>query len=126
MTNENDVDKKTEETADKIDELRDQSGANADAMLDNAIQFGNDRRAESATLLNRGAEEVKHVTGQASEQLTQAGHKVAERLQSTAGYVQEHSTKDMANEAKTYVKEHPVVAAAGGFVALLLLLWLLK
>jgi ElaB/YqjD/DUF883 family membrane-anchored ribosome-binding protein len=126
MTNENDVEEKAHEAAEKVDELRDQSGANADAMLDNAIQFGNDRRAESATLLNRSAEELKHRTGQASEQLSQAGHKVADRLHSTADYVQEHSTRDMANEARTYAREHPVIAAAGGLIAFIVLLWLLK
>jgi ElaB/YqjD/DUF883 family membrane-anchored ribosome-binding protein len=47
----------------------------------------------------------------------QAGVKVADTMESAAGYLREHNTEDMVGDLEKYVKAHPTTALAGAVVA---------
>lgn len=47
----------------------------------------------------------------------QMGTKVADSLERTAGYLREHDSDQLWEDVETFVKEHPIQAAAGAAVA---------
>ncbi|MGE0058522.1 MAG: hypothetical protein AB7P33_10370 [Dehalococcoidia bacterium] len=132
-TNRDEMKQKAEEMSAKAqataEDIKEQAGAQADAMLDEA----DDRREKAAAGLDRGADEMhsrsdmaKDFGKQAGEQVAAAGHKVASGVETTAQYMHEQSTRDLAKTATKYAQEHPVQAGLGALLTLVVFWRLMK
>lgn len=131
-TNE-EIEKNVQEAATRAqataEDIKEQAGAQADAMLDEADV----RREQVASSLDRGGGEMhsrsdiaRDLGKQAGEQVAAAGHRVASGVETTAHYVHEHSTRDLARTATKYAQEHPVKAGLGALLTLVVFWQLMK
>ena len=71
-----------------------------------------DSRQSTASALERGATSL-HST---SDQLSDFGHRAAERIQSTADYVRQTNLRSMAGDIQDVVKRYPGAALAAAAV----------
>jgi hypothetical protein len=69
---------------------------------------------------------AKDLGKQAGDQVAMAGHKVASGMESTAQYMHEHSTRDIAKTATKYAQEHPVKTGLGALLTLVVFWRLMK
>jgi ElaB/YqjD/DUF883 family membrane-anchored ribosome-binding protein len=97
------VTEKTRETAAEL-------GQKAQDQLDKGTD-------QAASGLEQAAEKLRSQTENSSGMPAQAGVKVAEGMESAAGYLREHNTEDMIGDVERYVKAHPTTALAGAVVA---------
>lgn len=108
-------------------EMTEEAGAGtkstADAARDKATEIGEKAqdRADAgidkaAGGLESAAQKLKERTQEADGMPAQAGTKVAEGMEKTAGYLREHDTSAILDDVETYVKEHPMQAVAGAVV----------
>lgn len=77
-------------------------------------------KGQAAGVMQRTAEELRHRTEGQGGMPQRIGSTAAETLDRTAGYLQEHSTGEIMDDAESYVRAHPVQtvlgAAAVGFI----------
>jgi ElaB/YqjD/DUF883 family membrane-anchored ribosome-binding protein len=101
---------KAQEMAGKTRETVNEMGQKAQDQLDK----GTDQAAGG---LEQAAEKLRSQTEGSSGMPAQAGVKVAEGMESAAGYLRDHDTEDMVGDIEKYVKTHPTTALAGAVVA---------
>lgn len=95
------------------------------------------RQVQSTT--SEGVESVKHNVAsglhsaavRAREQATERGQpglasRIADPMEHSAQYLESHSLPQISEDASSYVREHPIVTAAGVFTAAFLLGRLLR
>jgi ElaB/YqjD/DUF883 family membrane-anchored ribosome-binding protein len=100
----------TEEARHKAEEM----GQQARERAQHTAEQGKDATASG---LDTAAEQIRERVGQGDGTAAQAGTKVADNLERTAGYLREHETGEMWQDLERYVRDHPVQAAAGALVA---------
>lgn len=116
-------------------DLRDSGNSSADTMQDRAQEMAgktretvNEMGQKAQDRLDKGTDQAASGLEQAADRLrgqaegssgmpAQAGVKVAEGMESAAGYLREHNTEDMLGDIESYVKAHPTTALAGAVVA---------
>lgn len=92
-------------TQEKAQEMGSKMQEQADAGLDKA-----------ASGLQKAAEQMRERGG--SEGLQgQVATKAADTMEKTAGYLRDHDTDEIWQDVESFVKEHPMQAAAGALVA---------
>jgi hypothetical protein len=136
-TNKDQVKAKAEESKaraeEKAEDIKEQAGSQADAMLDDSEKRADAMREDMAGNLDSGAEKMhgradmaKDIGKQAGEQVAAAGHKVASGMESTAQYMQQHSSRDIAKTATKYAQEHPMKTGLGALLTLFVFWRLMK
>jgi ElaB/YqjD/DUF883 family membrane-anchored ribosome-binding protein len=105
-----DTQERAQEMAGKARETASQYAEKAQEQLDH----GTDQAAGG---LEQAAEKLREQTQDGGGMPAQAGTKVAEGMESAAGYLREHNTEDMLADLEHYVKAHPTTALAGAVVA---------
>jgi ElaB/YqjD/DUF883 family membrane-anchored ribosome-binding protein len=73
-------------------------------------------RQQAAEGMERGAEKVREGTAASTGIATKAGTKVADRMETAAGYLRAHNTQEMLSDVESYAKSHPGKALAGAVV----------
>ncbi len=77
-------------------------------------------KSQAASVMHRTAEQLRERTEGQSGMPKRVRMTAANTLERTSGYLQEHSTGEMLDEAEQYVRVHPVQtvigAAAVGFI----------
>jgi hypothetical protein len=101
---------KAQDVAEKTRETAAELGQKAQDQLDTGTD-------QAASGLEQAAEKLRSQTENSSGMPAQAGVKVAEGMESAAGYLREHNTEDMIGDVERYVKAHPTTALAGAVVA---------
>jgi len=90
-------------------DLRQKAGQQAEAGIDKA-----------AATADRAANQLREKAAQQGGKTGEIGTKVADKLESTSDYLEQHNTEEILDDVERYVKEHPMqavgVAALGGFV----------
>ena len=112
MTSEN----RTENTSERADDMSRQAQEKASEMSDRAREQAEAGKDQAATGMHTAADRIRERAGG-----SEAGEKVAGTMDSTASYLQEHSTAEIWNDVEDYVRKHPGQALAGAVVAGLLL-----
>ncbi len=103
----NDMQKRdfTSSAQDKATELGDKAQQTADEGMNKAAEG-----MESAA--DKLRERAEHSDGMTAE----AGTKVADTMEKTAGYLRENDTTAILDDVETYVREHPMQALAGAII----------
>jgi ElaB/YqjD/DUF883 family membrane-anchored ribosome-binding protein len=104
------VQQRTEEMAGKAREAASEYGQKAQEQLDK----GTDQAAGG---LEQAADKLRAQTENSEGMPAQVGVKMADSMETAAGYLREHNTEDMLNDVEHYVKEHPTQALVGAVVA---------
>jgi hypothetical protein len=78
------------------------------------IDRGTDQAAGG---LDKAADALRERTRDSDGMGAQAGTRVAEGMETAAGYLREHNSEDMLADLEHYVKAHPTTALAGAVVA---------
>lgn len=94
-------------------EMATEKAGQAKEMAADYAEMGKDRAVEG---LETAASQVRDRFGEEGMQ-GQVGTKVADGLEKTATYLREHEAGEMWSEIETFVKDHPMQAAAGALVA---------
>ena len=88
-----------------------------------ASEFGQKAQEQADMGLDKAAGTVDRAATQLRERAQQqggvqaeVGTKVADGLDKTAGYLQEHDTAEIMDDVERYVREHPLQAMAGAVV----------
>ena len=76
------------------------------------VEAGKDTAAEG---LQSVAEKVREKAG-GDGMTAQAGTKVADTMEKTAGYLREHETGEIMEDIERYVRDHPMQAVAGAVI----------
>ena len=103
------VQERAHEMAGKTKETVAEMGQKAQDQLDKGTD-------QAASGLEQAADKLRSQT-EGNSMPAQAGLKVAEGMESAAGYLREHDTEDMIGDLEKYVKAHPTTALAGAVVA---------
>ena len=107
------VDKAKEQLSGGVEKAKEQ----VSASVDKAKEQIDGNKDKAATGLETAAEKIKGVTGNAEGAPAQAGVKLAEGMESAAGYLKEHSSDEILKDFETFVKEHPAQALVGAVFA---------
>ena len=105
-----DMKSKVQDQASKLQDQAQEYGEKAQEQLD----AGKDQAASG---MKKAADVLRDKTGQSSGMTAQAGTKVADTMESAAGYLREHDTAQMWDDLEAYVREHPAQALAGAAFA---------
>jgi ElaB/YqjD/DUF883 family membrane-anchored ribosome-binding protein len=101
---------KAHELADKTKETATEYGQKAQQQVDKGMD-------EAAGGMERAAEKLRTQTATADGLPAQAGVKVADSMETAAGYLREHNTEDILTDLEHYVRQHPTQALAGAIFA---------
>ncbi|HXH21791.1 MAG TPA: hypothetical protein VNN10_07160 [Dehalococcoidia bacterium] len=83
-------------------------------MAQAQVEVGKDQAASS---METAAQKLRERTMAQGGLGSQAGEKVAEGMESAAGYLREHSTGEIWDDVERYVRAHPMQALAGAAFA---------
>jgi ElaB/YqjD/DUF883 family membrane-anchored ribosome-binding protein len=90
---------------------------------DKAAEYGARVQEQADAGIDAAAEGVGKAASKVREQAArqdgmagQAGVKVADGMEKTAGYLREHDTDQILDDVEQYVREHPMQAVAGAVV----------
>lgn len=86
----------------KAPEVMRKAQEQADARLDTAAEG-----------MQSAASKIRERAQSAEGMPAEAGTKVADTMERTAGYLREHDTNEILDDMETYVREHPMQAVAG-------------
>ena len=90
---------------DKVSEFGQKAQQQADAGKDKA-----------AGGMESAASKLREQAAGTDGMTAQAGTKVADGMEKTAGYLREHDTTEMLDDVEKYVKDHPMQAVAGAVI----------
>jgi ElaB/YqjD/DUF883 family membrane-anchored ribosome-binding protein len=99
------------EPASAVDKMKDkapevmQKAQKADAGIDTA-----------AGSMESAADKIRERTQGKEGMPAEAGAKVADTMERTAGYLREHDSSEILDDVERFVREHPVQAVAGALV----------
>lgn len=96
-------------------EMGQQAKERAQHTAEQARERAEQGKDATASGLDTAADQIRERMGDG--RTGQAGAKVADNLERTAGYLREHETTEMWRDLEHYVKEHPVQAAVGALAA---------
>jgi hypothetical protein len=105
----------------RAQEMGRQGQEKASEMAERAQERAEVGREQAAGGMHSAADQIRERTGSSEGMPREAGAKVAETMDSTANYLQEHSTSEIWNDVELYVRKHPGQALAGAVVAGLLI-----
>jgi ElaB/YqjD/DUF883 family membrane-anchored ribosome-binding protein len=74
-------------------------------------------KQQAAGGMEKAAEMVRERAAQTGGVPAQAGARVADTMESAAGYLREHDTAQMWDDLEAYVRQHPAQALAGAAFA---------
>jgi hypothetical protein len=112
-----DFERRRQEAEDRTLEYAEGAKAKAGEYAEKARDQVEAGREQAASSMNRMADAVRERTADSSGVAGQAGAKVAESMESAAGYLREHNTSDIWSDVESYAKGHPGKALAGAVVA---------
>lgn len=98
------------EIASKAQEKAGEVGSMARERADQGLDRAADGLQKAADTMRSRMEDQGGLQGQ-------VGTKVAGGLEATASYLKEHDSAELWSEVESFVKEHPMQAAAGALVA---------
>ena len=107
----------TENVLDKAKEAKDKAGEKVSEYSDRAIEQAEAGREKAATRMEQAAGTLREKVSAQSGLSAEAGTKVADTMEKTAGYLHDHSTTEMWDDVESYVREHPAKALMGAVVA---------
>jgi len=107
------MDKAKEQIQPGMDKAKEQLEGGVDKAKDQ-VDTGIDKAAEG---LESTAERIKGMAGEGDGMPAQAGTKIAEGMETAAGYLKEHSSDEILNDLEMFVKEHPTQALVGAVFA---------
>jgi ElaB/YqjD/DUF883 family membrane-anchored ribosome-binding protein len=90
-----------------------QAATKAREKAQEQAEAGIDTAAEG---LSSAADKIRERAAGVDGMPAQAGTKVADTMERTAGYLREHDTNEIVDDLERYVREHPVQAVAGAIV----------
>lgn len=93
---------KAAETKDKVQE-----------KVKETTEEGIDRTAEG---VQSAADRIRTQAEERGGMTAEAGTKVADTMERTAGYLREHDSEQIIDDVERYVRQHPVQAVAGAVV----------
>jgi hypothetical protein len=102
---------------DQAQAVKDRAMEQAEAVRDKAMEQADAAKDEAADRLQSGARSLRERAEGAGGTTGQAGVKVADTMERTAGYLREHDTADMWNDFEQLVRDHPRQALVGALVA---------
>jgi ElaB/YqjD/DUF883 family membrane-anchored ribosome-binding protein len=102
---------------DRAEDMRDKAGAKVSEYGEKAAEQVEAGKGKAATGMEQAAGTLREKVAGTSGITAEAGTKVADRMDLTAGYLREHSTGEMWDEVEHYVREHPAQALAGAVFA---------
>jgi ElaB/YqjD/DUF883 family membrane-anchored ribosome-binding protein len=85
--------------------------------LEKAREQVDARLGPSAAQLEHTAGRLREVTGDKEGFEREVGEKLAESMETTAGYLKEHSSEEIVHDLESYVKKHPAQALIGAVFA---------
>jgi len=104
---------KTSEYGEKAQTKASEFGQKAQQRADQSLD-----KAASAT--ERAASQLREKARRQGGKAGEIGTKVADKLETTSDYLQQHDSTEILDEIEKYVREHPLLAvgaaAFGGFV----------
>ena len=99
----------TQKTQENASEIGQKAQQQAEAGLDKA-----------AGSIDRAATQLREKAAQQGGKTGEIGTKVADKLESTSEYLEQHDTGEILDDIEKYVRQHPIqavgAAAFGGFV----------
>jgi ElaB/YqjD/DUF883 family membrane-anchored ribosome-binding protein len=102
---------------DDADEMMQESASQA---ADKAREQAHQARERAASAVDRAAAEIRERAQRQDGKTAEIGVKVADRLESTSDYLEQHDANEMLDDIEKYVRNHPMqavgAAAVGGFV----------
>ena len=105
---------------DDADQMIDRSREKGSESAENAQEHAHQTRERAASAVDRAATEIRERAQRQDGKTAEIGVKVADRLESTSDYLEQHDTSAMLDDIEKYVRNHPMqavgAAAVGGFV----------
>jgi ElaB/YqjD/DUF883 family membrane-anchored ribosome-binding protein len=105
----------TEQDSD-IDRMKQRASETKDRVEEvvrEKTEQGIDRTAEG---VQSAAERIRSEANERGGMTAEAGTKVADTMDRTAGYLREHDSEQILSDVERYVREHPLQAVAGAVV----------
>jgi len=109
--------KSTETIRDKTEDMKDKAAEKVSEYSDRAIEQADAGKEKAATGMEQAAGTLREKISGQSGLTAEAGTKVADTMEKTAGYLHEHSTTEVWDDVESYVREHPAQALMGAVVA---------
>ncbi len=106
----------TPQATDKVKDMAGKAQEKASAVTEKAQDRADAGIDKAAGSLEDAAQKLKDKSATTDGIPAQAGTKVAESMEKTAGYLREHDTSAILDDVEAYVKEHPLQAVAGAVV----------
>jgi ElaB/YqjD/DUF883 family membrane-anchored ribosome-binding protein len=100
---------KASEMGQKAQETASKAGEKAQEKVDQGMDSAAGGMESAASKLREQAENMDGMPAQ-------AGTKVADTMERTAGYLREHDSAEIMDDIEQYVREHPMQAVAGAIV----------
>jgi len=106
-----------ETVRDTAEDAREKAGEKVSEYSDRAIEQVEAGKEKAATGMEQAAGTLREKVSSQSGLTAEAGTKVADTMEKTAGYLHDHSTTEMWDDVESYVREHPGQALMGAVVA---------
>ena len=102
---------------DRAEDTLDKAGYKVSEYGDKAVEQVDAGKEKAATGMEQAAGAIREKVSRTSGMTAEAGTKVADTMDRTAGYLREHSTGEMWEDVEHYVRKHPAQALAGAVFA---------
>jgi ElaB/YqjD/DUF883 family membrane-anchored ribosome-binding protein len=99
-----------------VDRMKQKAGDTKDRVQEkvkDTAEQGIDRTAEG---VQSAADRIRTQAEERGGMTAEAGTKVADTMERTAGYLREHDSEQIMDDVERYVRDHPVQAVAGAVV----------
>jgi ElaB/YqjD/DUF883 family membrane-anchored ribosome-binding protein len=97
------------DTADRAQDKASEIGGKAQRQA----EVGVDKAAEG---MHSAADKIRERASNQGGMAADAGMKVADSMDKTAGYLREHDTAEILDDVEKYVRDHPMQAVAGAVI----------
>jgi len=99
------------------DEALDKAQMKVSEFKDKAQQQAELSREKAATATEHAASQLREKAMQQGGKPGEIGTKVADKLHTTSGYVQQHDTMEILDDIEKFVRDHPLQAVGAAVVA---------
>jgi len=115
---ESDFEQTTDKFKDKVGDMASKAKDKASQWTNAAAETVNSQRASAASGLERVASKVHDKAGSVpgGPKVVDAAHRLADGMESTAGYLREHDLGDMRDDLMNVCRRHPVQAIVSAVV----------
>jgi ElaB/YqjD/DUF883 family membrane-anchored ribosome-binding protein len=107
---------KQREAKERVKESAGRAKEQAAEVADKARRQADQGMDKAAEGLHGTAEKLRERAEEQGGVTADAGQKVADTMERTAGYLREHDTQELMDDLERYVREHPMQAVAGAVI----------